>query len=123
MPWDDRAMEMAIGRLLRVGVTFAATVVLVGGAIFLRQSGAAWPDYHTFHGVAAELRGPVGIFAGVMRGDGASVIQMGLLLLIATPVARVVLAALGFLAEKDRMYAGISTAVLCILLWSLFEGR
>ena len=123
MPWDDRAMEMAIGRLLRIGVTLAAAVVLVGGAIFLYQSGAAWPDYRTFHGVAANLRGPMGIFAGVMRGDGASVIQMGLLLLIATPVARVVLAALGFLAEKDKMYAGTSTVVLCILLWSLFGGR
>jgi uncharacterized membrane protein len=52
--------------------------------------------------------------------QGRGIIQLGLLLLIATPVARVALSIFGFAAERDRMYVGFATIVLVILLSSLF---
>jgi uncharacterized membrane protein len=64
-----------------------------------------------------------GAFSGVRGGDGRSIILVGLLLLIATPVARVAFAALGFMREKDWMYTGISAGVFAILLYSLLLGR
>lgn len=120
----DQAMEIAIGHLLRVGVTVSAVIVLAGGVLYLLQERGARPDYSAFHGVGASLSEILGsVFRGTIAGDGRSLIQLGLLLLIATPIARVVLAAVGFLREKDRLYSAISAAVLAILLYSLLFGR
>jgi uncharacterized membrane protein len=48
--------------------------------------------------------------------------QAGLLLLIATPVVRVAVTAVGFLAEHDRLYAAISVVVLVMLLVGFVIG-
>jgi uncharacterized membrane protein len=49
------------------------------------------------------------------------VIQLGILVLIATPVARVLFSMLGFGLEKDWMYVGVTAIVLVLLLYSLFN--
>jgi len=54
-----------------------------------------------------------------MTGDPAALIQLGVLLLVATPVARVVFAVVGFALERDRLYVVVSVAVLAILAASL----
>jgi uncharacterized membrane protein len=46
--------------------------------------------------------------------------QLGLVVLIGTPVVRVAASSVAFLAERDRLYAGITLVVLLILLASLF---
>jgi uncharacterized membrane protein len=57
-------------------------------------------------------------------GDGgASIIALGLLVLIATPIARVVFAIVGFARERDMLYTVISFIVLAILVFSLVHGR
>jgi uncharacterized membrane protein len=68
------------------------------------------------------LRSPVDIFNDARHGDARSIIQLGLLLLIATPVARVILAAVGFLFERDRLYFFVSLIVLAVLLYSLLHA-
>jgi uncharacterized membrane protein len=64
----------------------------------------------------------VDIFNDARHGDTTSIIQLGLLLLIATPIARVILAAVGFLFERDRLYFCISLIVLAVLLYSLLHA-
>jgi uncharacterized membrane protein len=51
-----------------------------------------------------------------------AMIQLGLLLLIATPILRVALAAVGFYLENDRLYLGVSLIVLTILVLSLIHS-
>jgi uncharacterized membrane protein len=51
------------------------------------------------------------------------VIQLGLILLIATPVARVALSLLAFAVQKDKMYVVVTAIVLGLLVYSLFFGR
>ena len=101
----------------------AATVVLVGGAIFLLRHGLEIPAYKSFRGEPSDLRSVVGIIGDVFRGSGRGVIQLGVLLLIATPVMRVVLLLVGFAWQRDRLYAAVSLVVLMLLLYSLFGGR
>jgi uncharacterized membrane protein len=48
-----------------------------------------------------------------------AVIQLGLLILIATPVARVIFSLVGFVLERDRVYVAITLAVLAILAYSI----
>ena len=73
-----------------------------------------------FHGEPIQLRTISGVLQETLAFQGRGIIQLGLLLLIATPVARVALSIFGFAAERDRMYVVFATIVLVILLYSLF---
>ena len=118
----DQKLEMAIGRMLQFGVLLAALVVFAGGLLYLLHSHDPRPDYTHFHGIAPQLRDPAGIFRLAIHGDAEGLIQLGLLLLIATPVFRVVVAAGGFFLERDRLYVLVSLIVLAVLLWSLWHA-
>ncbi len=118
--WSDEKMEVIISNLLRTGVMLSAAVVVVGGTIFLARHGTERPAYRFFHGEPADLRTVSGIFGQVFALRGRGIIQLGLLLLIATPVARVGFAAWGFAKERDWMYVGFTLIVLAVLLYSLF---
>lgn len=118
---SDESLEIAIGRMLQSGVLLAAAVVFVGGILYLFHASGPRPDYSHFRGVPVALRTPSGIWHGVLHGDAESVIQFGLLLLIATPVMRVILAGVGFLMEHDWLYFWVSATVLAVLLYSLWH--
>ncbi len=118
--WSDQRIENVIGNLLRAGVLLSAVVVLLGAVIFLAQHGREVVSYHVFRGEPSEFRSIGGIFEGVIELHGRAIIQLGLLLLIATPVARVAFSIWGFAEEHDRMYVGFTIIVLVVLLYSLF---
>ena len=117
--WNDQEIEQVVGNLLITGVLLSALVVLIGGLIYLFRHGREHVGYNVFHGEPAEYRNIPGILKDVVALRGRGFIQLGLVLLIATPVARVAFAAWGFAAEKDKMYVGFTLLVLAILLYSL----
>lgn len=117
---SDASMDAVMGRLLQVGVLLASAMVLVGGVLYLRAKGAGLANYGSFRSEPGSLRHWAQVMRAIGRGDPAAIIQVGVLLLIATPVARVVLAAVAFTMQRDRLYVGISVAVLAILLVGLF---
>jgi uncharacterized membrane protein len=119
---QDFALEQRLGTLLRGGVILSAAVTLVGGIMFLAAHGSAPANFHTFTGEPAELRTVRGVLAGVARGDSISIIQLGVLLLIATPISRVFISVIGFARERDWMYVGCSLVVLALLTFSLVHG-
>jgi uncharacterized membrane protein len=118
--WTDRKVEDLIGNLLRAGVVLSALIVFVGAVVYLARHGGELADYRVFHGEPNQLRTIPGVLREALAFQGRGIIQLGLLLLIATPVARVVLSIAGFAAERDRMYVGFATIVLVILIYSLF---
>lgn len=117
--WTDQRVEVAIANLLRTGVLLSAAIVLFGGAVYLTRHGGAPAEYRVFRGEPNDLRHPVRIFQSAIGLHGRGIIQLGLLLLIGTPIARVAFAIFGFAAERDRMYVVISSIVLAVLLYSL----
>jgi uncharacterized membrane protein len=118
--WSDDRFEALLGNVLRWGVVSAAAVVVVGGMVFLARHGGERPLYHPFRGEPGDLKSVSGILADALSGRGRGLIQLGLLLLIATPVARVVLSIGLFALQGDRKYVLITFVVLCVLLYSLF---
>jgi uncharacterized membrane protein len=118
--WNDQRVEKVIADLLRGGVLLSALIVFAGAIFYLIGHGASRADYHTFHGEPPELKSVRGILRYASSGHGRAIIQLGLLVLIATPVARVAFSIFGFAAEGDRMYVGVSMIVLLVLLYSLF---
>jgi uncharacterized membrane protein len=117
--WTDKRMELFIGNLLRTGVAIAAAVVGGGAVVYLARHGDARADYHIFRSEPARLRSVGGIFHDAFALHGMAIIQLGLLLLIATPVARVAFSIFGFAEEHDRMYVIITIIVLMVLIYSI----
>ena len=120
--WSDEQVEQFIGTLLRVGVIVAATVGALGGVLYLVQHGMQPVSYAEFRGESDDLRGVTGIVRGALALRAMSIVQLGLLLLIATPIARVALALAAFVLQRDRAYVAITAVVLALLLISLFGG-
>ena len=109
MAWSDEELEVKIGLLLRWGVWLAAVVMLAGAAVFLYRYGGGLPDYHAFRRTTPRIR----------MKDGSELILAAVLMIIATPVARVALAAYAFLRERDWLYFGVSMTVLLLLAFGL----
>ena len=118
-PWTDQKIENIVGNLLRAGVSLSAFVVLFGAIIYLVRHGSAPADYRVFHGEPSEFKSLRGILHSAFTFHGQGIIQLGLVLLIATPVARVAFAIWGFAAEGDRLYMIFTGIVLTVLLYSL----
>jgi uncharacterized membrane protein len=117
--WDDHRIEIILGNLLRAGVMLAAAVVLCGASVYLFRHARETADYSVFRGEPADFSTIPGVILSVMHGRGRGLIQLGLLLLIATPIARVAFSIVGFALERDRMYVVFTVIVLSILLFSL----
>jgi uncharacterized membrane protein len=117
--WTDRRMDLVIGNLLRSGVLLSALVVLFGGVVYLLGHGESHTDYRVFRGEPSDLRSVGGILHDALAFNGTGIIQFGLLLLIATPVARVAFSIFGFAEEHDRLYVVVSSIVLLVLAYSL----
>jgi uncharacterized membrane protein len=120
--WNDRKMSDIMGTLLRVGVLSAASVVLLGGILFFIQHPGDLFEFGTFKGEPSRLRQINVILQEAFSLRSRAVIQLGLLLLIATPVARVLFSLVGFIFEKDWIYGVITFIVLLILFASLFSN-
>jgi uncharacterized membrane protein len=120
---SDQEFDRLLGNLLITGVAVAALVVLSGAIIYLTRHGAQHPDYQSFHGEAESFRTVSGILKSATEWSGRGLIQLGLLLLIATPVARVGFSLLVFLRQRDLLYCAFTLIVLAVLLFSLAGHR
>jgi uncharacterized membrane protein len=118
--WTDERLERLLGTVLRWGVMSAALVVAAGAAVYLARHGFELPRYQVFRGEPSDLKTVSGILGDAFTGRGRGLIQLGLLLLIATPVTRVALSIAVFALERDRRYVLITLVVLAVLLYSLF---
>jgi uncharacterized membrane protein len=112
----DTDLEKVIGNLLRYGVLTSSLVVLAGGIVYLVRHGAQYPQYHAFMGEPDKMRKPVLMWEAVWRGEGRPLIQLGLLILVATPIARIAFSFVGYLLEKDYLYAVLTVIVLLVIL-------
>ncbi|MGB8028949.1 MAG: DUF1634 domain-containing protein [Terracidiphilus sp.] len=119
---NDRRLETIIGRLLQIGVLIAAATVIAGGVLYLAQSHSDHVNYRSFVSGSPNLCSLPGIVLSAAHFESVGLIQLGLLLLIATPVARVAMAVVGFALERDRLYTVVSLIVLLVLAFSLIHA-
>jgi uncharacterized membrane protein len=115
----DKDVQLILGTLLRVGVIASMTVVFAGGLIYLLSNHADAVDYHKFDAGKSGMSSMAAVYLGVIHMDGAAIIQFGTLLLIFTPVARVVFSIFSFLIERDYLYVLIGLFVLVVIMISL----
>ena len=128
-PYDPKEpswVDLAISRLLRIGVLLSIAVIATGMVITFVHH----PSYFSSRPALGSLTSTsmqyphtlFGVLQGTMHGRGQAIISLGVLLLIATPVARVALSIIVFAIERDRLYVAITAAVLTLLLISFALG-
>ena len=117
----DLEMEMTVSRMLLAGVTTAALVVLIGAILYLSRAHGVEPDYRHFSGVPSPADKISPVLRGVRRLESASIIRLGILILIATPILRVAFCLYSFARQRDKAYVVISAIVLMVLLYSFFR--
>ncbi|MBB5438213.1 putative membrane protein [Pedobacter sp. AK017] len=117
----DKDIQIILGTLLRVGVIASMSVVLIGGLIYLFFNHNQVVDYKEFNPGRSGYSSIAAILHGLTKMDGAAIVQFGTVLLIFTPIARVVFSVFSFLIERDYLYVVIGLFVLCIILYSLSD--
>ena len=93
-------------------------IVLAGGIIYLVRHGGEAPEYRQFKGEPDIMRSPGPMWRSILSGRGRPLIALGLLVLIATPIARILCSIVGYLLEKDWLYAVLTVIVLLVILWN-----
>jgi uncharacterized membrane protein len=125
MTIKDRGEPGRINRVLAAalvaGVWIAAGLIMTGLALWLARSGTK-PSVKEFGGVAPGLDAPTGVLVSAWKLEPAGIMALGVLVLIATPVARVAFAVIAFVLERDRLYAAVSAVVLGLLACGLVFG-
>jgi uncharacterized membrane protein len=118
----EKQFDTLRGTVLRTGVLISAAVVAWGGVVYLSDHAVFLPDYHVFRGEPADLRSVSGIISDAKTLGGRGLIQLGVLVLIATPIARVVFSVVGFARQRDWLYVGVTLVVLLLLIYSVTTG-
>ena len=118
----DERMDEIMGVLLRTGVLTAAAIVFVGGVVYLVRHHVPVTNYRVFQGEPEQFRTVSGIWREALAFRGQGLIQLGLLLLIATPIARVAFSFFAFLWQRDWIYVFATVMVLGLLVYSLVWG-
>ena len=116
---DDKDLERIMGGLLRYGVLASLIVVLIGAVFYLSQHGNEAPSYKKFLGEPKKFSEIKQVWSFTLQGRGRSIIQLGLFILIATPIARIVFSIIGYILERDYLYIAITLIVLSIILFNL----
>jgi uncharacterized membrane protein len=114
----DKPLETVIGYTLRIGVVAAAVLVLTGGVYYLIENAGAAVDYHTFHPAAKHSLDLSAIVQNALALNSFGIIQLGLLVLVATPIVRVMFSVIAFALERDLLYVAVTVIVLAVLLYS-----
>ncbi len=117
---EDHRLEQLLGLVLRIGVLVSAAVVLLGGILFIPAHLHWIPSYSVFTGAREQLRSVPGTVHGVLGFQPDALVQLGFVLLIATPMLRVVFSLFGFVQRKDWLYTVVSLIVTGVLVAGLF---
>ncbi len=117
--YNELKMELTKGAVLRTGVLTCCAIMLAGAVLYLLRHGGGHPAYTHFHGEPAPLESAVGVIRDAFSGSARGIIQLGALLMIATPVTRVIFAVIGFARLKVWKFVWISLTVLGLLIFGL----
>ncbi|MCW8312816.1 DUF1634 domain-containing protein [Sphingobacterium thalpophilum] len=121
--WGDKDISLLVGQILRTGVILASSLLVISGVLYLIVHGQEQvPDYKDFIGESNANTTITGILTGAFAGSVPQLIQLGVLLLICTPIVRVIGSLFGFVIEKDRLYIIITLIVLAVIIGSILSG-
>jgi uncharacterized membrane protein len=118
--FGEKDMQLLVSNILRIGVYTSLGIVAIGLLLYLVQQRGSVTDYGTFS--MAEGVSAADVWHKLCAGEPKSIITIGVLLLMVTPIVRIIIALLGFWLEKDRLYVMIALIILIIIAGSMYLG-
>ena len=115
----DQKVERIIGVLLQTGVILSLVVTLLGAVLYLGREGRHVAEFRVFRGEPWDLRSAPAVVRAAFGGHREAIIQLGVLILIATPIARVLCSLVAFALQRDLTYVVVTVIVLAVLLYGL----
>lgn len=119
----DSSIHRFMTEFLRALTVVAGLIILLGGILLLLHQGNIQTNFHTFAGEPASLKAVPQVVGSAFHGEALDIVQMGILLLIATPVLRVLFVGIGYLIERDLLYVSVALIVLAVLGSSLIGHK
>lgn len=120
---EQTSLQRVISITLRSGISLASATGMIGGLLYTLHHGTERVNFSTFVGTHSLFASPSKLLPSLLSGDEAvrslSIIQIGILILLLTPVTRVALSIVGFALERDRLYVAITSVVLLTLMTSI----
>lgn len=116
---DIPKFELIIGRIMIMGIVLSSLVVLAGGCLYLIQQGYHIISYTKFVGEPISLRSTIGILQGAQQLTGTGLIQLGLWLLVATQIVRMILTGYLFAISRDTFFTLFSFIIAIVLIYSI----
>jgi len=121
---QEHRIERSLGKLLTVGTAVAGVVLLAGIVrLILHAPAGVRPAYGQFSPAAERGKGVAEILTSVLVLDAHALMLAGVLVLILTPVARVVFTLAAFALRRDWLYVAMTTLVLVVLAYGLLGGK
>jgi len=120
--FTDIDLNRSVGNLLRLGVILSVITSLIGFVKLFIEGYKMPKDYKCFHMGNSSEKVWGHFWNSLCKGEGVAIIQLGILILIVTPLMRIVFALIGYSKEKDHVYVIISSIVLAIMAVSFFTG-
>jgi uncharacterized membrane protein len=108
---EDKAQN-AIAAVLRYGSLVSTLVMALGLVMILIRGLAAYPPLES----PAPIREVV---ARALRFDALGISELGLILLLLTPIIRIAVAVTSFGLERDHKYMFIAFGVLVVVVFSI----
>lgn len=119
-------MEIVVSAVLQAGVIVSSVIILSGITLFFihaHQAPALQNSYRRYS--SANYSFPhtlAALKSSVFAGSGSGLIELGVLLLILTPVLRVATSILLFRRQRDRPMTLVTLFVLVVLIGSFILG-
>ena len=110
---EQRNLDHTIHKLLIIGLILSTSLMLIGlflDLVLQRVVPTSVPDLGE-------------VFTRVIYFRPSGFLALGLLVLIATPVLRVIGSIIAFIYERDWRYAGITFVVLLVVIFSIVLGK
>ena len=121
---NDTQLQNSLARVMLTGVLVAAVIMGIGLIWFVATHEGMPPGDHVFRGEPKYFENPVSMLQRALDlndvGHRRSLIMIGVVLLLINPLVRVAFAAVGFAAQRDKLYSVISLVVLVVLVLSFF---
>jgi uncharacterized membrane protein len=121
---NDAQLQNSLARLMLTGVLVAAAIMAAGLIWFVATHEGMPPGDHVFSGEPKYFENPLSMLQRAFEfkavGHRRSLIMIGVVLLLLNPLVRVAFAALGFAAQRDKLYTVISLLVFGVLVLSFF---
>ena len=106
-------LNQVVSYSLRAGVLASAILSVLGLALWAA---------HGFGTLSSVSIGLGGIIGAALAGDESGIIYLAVVVLIATPIFRVVVSTAYFAKQQDGKYVGITLVVLAMLVFALLSG-